>query len=230
MDFKKYLKELSIGLSVIIFYFVASISHTYGVYWLYDELNWPAELAHAYSIICQLLIIVSIIYVYRHELRDNLNHFRKNAESAFKNCAKYLFLSYGLVALSNTLVRMIADNNIAQNEEAIRALSGSFPLYSIIIVILFAPVIEELIFRFSIRKLFGNLTWVYIICSGLIFGLLHVFSGNDYIYLISYSIPGCIFAYAYVKEKNIIVPIILHAINNSVGIAVIAWFTFFGLL
>ena len=230
MEEKKYFKDLSIGLAVIIFYFIASVLPIFGEYWLAEALNWPKELTNIYLLICQLAMIISIIFIYRIELKDNLNHFKKNAEPAFKNCAKYLLASYVLVALSNSLIRIFVETDIAQNEAAIRNLSIAFPLYTIIITILFAPIIEELIFRFSLRKLFGTLDWVYIICSGLIFGLLHVLFGNDYIYLISYSIPGCIFAYAYVKEKNIIVPIILHAINNGVGIAIIAWFSFFGLL
>ena len=55
--------------------------------------------------------------------------------------------------------------------------------------------------------------------SGLLFGIAHnldVIGKTDMIYIIPYGIFGSIFAYTYVKTKNIYVPMTFHFIHNTI--------------
>ena len=51
---------------------------------------------------------------------------------------------------------------------------------------------------------------------------MHVVSSfesfSDLIYIITYSIPGFVFAYTLVKSENIFVPISLHMFHNTLTV------------
>jgi membrane protease YdiL (CAAX protease family) len=215
------------GLARIILYFLlARIAGGIGR-WVHYDLHVPIELANMVILLCQAIVIVIIYLAFKQEFKTDIDNFKKNRAGVFKPCVKYVLMTYLLVGIANTIVIGLTGVELADNEAQVRAMTVDFPLYSVLAIVFIAPVLEELIFRFSLRKLFFDSKWLYVICSGLIFGLLHVISTGDYVRLIPYCLPGWIFAYAYVKEKNIIVPIILHAINNGLGTALLAWIAFF---
>ena len=111
----------------------------------------------------------------------------------------------------------------------------------IVLVLLFCllvPIIEELVFRKALyglikdfilkirlkntdhsvtEKTRKHLAIAAIIISGLIFGLVHV--SGDYIYLLHYGGAGIILtASYYVSKENIYVPLIVHIIQNTIGV------------
>ena len=73
---------------------------------------------------------------------------------------------------------------------------------------------------------------IYILTSGLVFGSLHVIGSlknlYELVYIIPYSIPGFIFAYVYIKSKNIMVPITLHFIHNGILMSLQIFILLFG--
>ena len=94
----------------------------------------------------------------------------------------------------------------------------SLPENSIDIILFFvvggliAPITEELLFR---GILYGFLRqWGIILAIGgstFIFSLTHYFAGN---LQLTQVIGGLVFATAYEKEKNLIVPIVIHVLGN----------------
>ena len=93
-------------------------------------------------------------------------------------------------------------------------ISNIHPLVNFFIVVICAPIMEELLFRKMIidrTSSYGD--GVSVIFSGLLFGLFH---GNlvqfSYAFLI-----GAFFGYIYIKTKNIVYPIILHMAMNFLG-------------
>ena len=88
------------------------------------------------------------------------------------------------------------------------------PLTIILIMVVCAPIMEELMFR----KLLIDRTYKYgegmsIVFSGLVFGLFH---GNLNQFIYAFFI-GIFFGFIYVKTKNVIHTIILHMIINFIG-------------
>ena len=69
-------------------------------------------------------------------------------------------------------------------------------------------------------KIFNN-KYLYIILSGVIFGLFHIIgsfeSAYDFLFLVPYSIPGLIFAYILYDSKNIFNTIWLHFVHNGIS-------------
>lgn len=213
-------KESLIGIIVFISYFIQSylmdkILMLFGIN--YSLLDMFSKIL--YSLCYEAIFILIIIYIYRKELIPNFKKYIKNFKNYFKNYFKYWGMAFGMMLLSNILIVTLFPNSTATNQEIVNATFNQAPIYMIISAVIFAPILEELIFRFSIRKMF-NSDKLFIIVSGLIFGSLHVIGSfetfQDLLYIIPYSIPGFVFAYTLVKSKNIFVPISLHFFHNGI--------------
>lgn len=86
--------------------------------------------------------------------------------------------------------------------------------------VLWAPIVEELIFRGSLRRFIKN-EKLFMVISAVIFGLMHTMVEatliNVFVMAIPYMILGSFFAYVYVKTDNICNSILAHAFQNAVG-------------
>ncbi|UTR13443.1 CPBP family intramembrane metalloprotease [Salipaludibacillus sp. LMS25] len=100
----------------------------------------------------------------------------------------------------------------SENTQIIVDVANAVPLM-IIVVAVFVPIMEEIVFR---KVIFGYLYprfgfWLSAIASGLIFAVVHM----EFEHLLVYASMGIVFAYLYWKTKRIIVPILAHVGVNS---------------
>ncbi|WP_203334828.1 CPBP family intramembrane glutamic endopeptidase [Planococcus beigongshangi] len=84
---------------------------------------------------------------------------------------------------------------------------------AIFAVVLFGPIMEELVFR---RVIFGTLNqvtnfWIATAISALVFAVVHW----EFVHLLLYFTTGLILAFLYQKTKSIIAPIIAHMLLNG---------------
>lgn len=219
MDKKTRLKTILLGILGIIIYFGINNFATLP----FDLLNVdtdkiPSIFKICYNISIELVIIVLLITIFKNTLIDNLEDLRKNHKKYFTTYIKYWFIALGIMMFSNLIIMLFTSTDLSNNEQLIRQQFEQNPIYIFITAVLFAPIIEELVFRQSFRNIIKNDT-LFILVSGLVFGALHVITtletATDLLYLIPYSAPGIIFAYTLVKSKNIFVPIGLHFIHNG---------------
>lgn len=166
---------------------------------------------------CMMAFI--LFFIYRKSIREEAKYFFKN----FWDCFDIGIVSWtvGLVVMvaSNILISTLFDAGVAGNEQSVQSMIASLPWLMVINAGFLAPIVEELVFRKSYEHLIKNKV-IYIIISGLIFGLAHV-SGNinswvDYLFIIPYGALGSCFAFSYVKTKSILTPIMFHMIHNTV--------------
>ena len=83
----------------------------------------------------------------------------------------------------------------------------------IISMVIFAPLLEEMIFR---RVLFGGLYtktnfWIAAIISALVFAVVH----NELEHTLIYMAPALVFSFVYYKTKRLLAPIIGHLLMNG---------------
>ena len=83
----------------------------------------------------------------------------------------------------------------------------------IISMVLFAPFLEEIIFR---RVIFGGVYqktnfWIAAIVSALVFAAVH----NEFEHLLIYMMPAFVFSYLYYRTKRILTPMIAHLLMNG---------------
>ncbi len=220
LGFKKGKEEFLRGMSVFLFYLLAS-TYQYLPLELFqiDYTKWPAEALLSYSLIYELSMILIIIWSYFKEIKEQFLNFITHFKDYLKEYIKYWFIALGLMMVSNLIIKPFT-SDIAKNEEQVRVLIKALPIYTFIVSVIFAPLIEELIFRFSIRKISCYTKYFFIFLSGLVFGFMHVIGNatvwTDWLFLIPYSIPGWVFAYTLLKSDNIFVPISLHTIHNGI--------------
>jgi len=215
------LRNLFKGIGVLFLYFIIS-AFTYEFIELfginYDSLN--NIIKQIYLILYEITLTLIIVYIYRKDFIPNLKEFLKNIKKYLKKYIKYWFIMLGLMVISNYIITFFTTTNISQNQQSINETLTNSPIYATFLTILIAPILEELVFRLSFRKMFVHTNILFIFFSGLFFGMMHVLGGLesliDLLFIIPYSIPGFIFAYLYVKTKNIFVPISLHCLHNSV--------------
>ncbi len=97
-----------------------------------------------------------------------------------------------------------------------------------VFAVVFAPVVEELVFR---KGLFGIIQkraglWAAIIGNSFIFGLIHVVEDviedlSLWVNIFPYMAPGLVLSYVYYRSGKIIwIPIIIHMLYNAYGIIV----------
>lgn len=171
----------------------------------------------------ELFMLIIVFLILKDTIINDFKIYIKYLIKFIKGYIKYWFIALGLMMISNVII-LIFTKDIAQNEQSVRELIKVNPILSIFLASILAPLLEEFVFRLSLYKILSKRKWLFIILSGLIFGSMHVLptanTWTDYLFLLPYSIPGCVFAYTLYKSKNIFVPISLHFIHNTSAIII----------
>jgi len=209
-----------IGIGVFVSYFIFTWYQTLPLDILgIDYYDMKLNNKIIYLLITELLFVIFLFYVYRKRFITDFKDYIKNFKSYMLKYMEYWALAFGLMLISNFIIVTLFPNSVATNQVAVNEILVKAPYYMIISAVVFAPLIEETVFRLSIRNIFKN-DWIFIIISGLTFGALHVIGSFtkwiDLIYIIPYSIPGFVFAYTLIKSKNIFIPISLHLFHNGI--------------
>lgn len=156
------------------------------------------------------ILIVALTYLIYKKVR------KKDNDVSIKN-KLLMTLGFTLLAVGiNYLYGLFLDTTTNQN--LVNEMRMQAPILATFQVRLFAPVIEEIIWRgifmnlFFVKDTFVS-KFYQVFFSGLIFGFLHTYSFN--FELLIYSIIGWILASTYYFTKDLRCPILVHlALNN----------------
>ena len=213
------------GLCTFVMYFILSYMSTPLLKIFHISIDDMSLIAkQIYLISYNILIAAIFLFAYKNDIKNSWNDFKKNYKSYFNGNIKYWLFALAIMYASNFVIAMIkykltGNISTAENEQLIRETLGRAPVYTFIAAAFCAPIIEEMTFRMSLRKVFSN-DILFIIISSFIFGGLHVFTENmgvvDLLYLIPYCAPGVAFAVILVKTKNIFNTISLHLLHNTI--------------
>ena len=169
-------------------------------------------------IIIDIILMIIFYLIYFKDNNTELKRYSKNLTKFLLFGLKMWVIGAILMFTSNILINHFYPTSIATNEEAVQKLLKVSPIYTAFSACIFAPFVEEMIFRKALRKVFNN-SIIFIIISGLAFGFIHNISNigsHNMIYIIPYGLFGSIFAYTYVKTKSIFVPITFHLMHNTI--------------
>ena len=206
---------IAFGIFILVFFYAGVPFRMLGI----DIRTIPEVLLHIYSALLNVLMIVIIIMFFKDYLIKAFKDFKKNKDIYFKKYFKLWFLILLGNVIFNLIINNISGSSMSGNEEQVRNILTSNPIYMWISAVLIAPVLEEFVFRLSFRNMIKN-KWLFIILSGFTFGAFHLI-GNvdsliDLLYIIPYSIPGMIFAYILYDSKNIFNTVFLHMFHNGI--------------
>ena len=189
----------------------------------YESFNMTMKVL--YTFFCDVGYILILFILYKDKIVNDFRNYIKIFRDSFDVSFKYYFIGVTIMVISNLIITLFFSEANAGNEEAVRELIDQVPLYMIFSVSIYAPFVEELIFRHCIKDsimCYGDskLTkGIYIFISGSIFALLHILgqatSYLDYIFIVPYMSLGVAFAALYCKTNNIFSSISMHMLHNT---------------
>lgn len=162
------------------------------------------------------LMVIAAILLFFPELKRDVPLFFEN----FGVYCRFFFPKFGIFfviyyAVAFTLAVLIQDT--AANQSLL--LTVSLPLLAFSSLI-YAPIVEEIIYRGYLRRLIEN-DRIFILISALIFGIIHMLHPGQtlaqYLYVIEYAMLGGFLAWLYVKSDNICLSMLGHCCLNLVA-------------
>ncbi len=177
------------------------------IYYFVPEAN--AVLSLSASILLQVLSYYFAIYLFYWRTGNYINGARRPAVAL-----RYLVLLAVAIAAfaSKTLVPIV--EQLPQSEDAIAAFEelASVPFLAVLMIVVIAPVFEEIIFRDIIFKGLKNRynQPLAIVVSSLLFGAFHL----NYQQFVAATILGAVCALIYSITDSVRYTIIFHAMYN----------------
>ena len=187
----------------------------------------------AAQIVAALLFTVAAVAM----CRLCLQIYRKQADGYFQDwqsrfSGKKLLWAAGYIALmlaTNPFYEMLmaalgmessVDN--LRNQRMVMEMLQRAPLTMTAYIVLFAPVLEELLLRGIFFQSFGSIEnrgkrWLLLVLSAFVFGSLHSLPVH-YDFLLYFAM-GLVLGAAYLHTKDLKYPILIHMVNNALGLA-----------
>ena len=200
-------------LTVFFFMLFELVWYAFGIN--YNDLSPKSKILCMYAKYAVFIIIYIIRY--RRYLIDKWKDFKSNFVKYAKIAIKWWFIGFLAMTIINTILGTFIET-AGENEEAVQSFLKSEPYLMLIATSLFAPLIEEMMFRKSLQDCF-NKKILFIIFSGFLFGLMHVISSSnhlEYLFILSYGAFGSAFAKCLVDTDNIYTTILAHMFHNTV--------------
>ncbi len=222
---KDWFKKNSKFLIVILLYllyqsnFIISLISSLGIN-VYSIPRTPRIFLFAFT---DLIYIVILILMFKKEIVKGLKDLKENFLNRAILSLNCWVVGCVIMTVSSIIIGLILGQNVSQNESLVRESIEVAPLYMLFTCSIIAPIFEEMVFR---RSLYGlvKVKWLFIVLSGVLFGLLHVLGSYnsilDFLYIIPYGAMGSCFAYLLIKTKNITLPIIVHMLHNTILVLV----------
>lgn len=163
----------------------------------------------AVNFIADIIFLIAIVLAYKENLKRAFKNLKK--EYSLGKIIKTILLWFVIILVFNMVMGMLTDvlapnATLDDNSQAVQNLFQISTLYTIFKTMIFAIVAEELLFRESVHDVVSN-KWLFILVSSLIYTLANfAYTGFDdhflVISLLSYFLPALLFSYAYCKNHN----------------------------
>ena len=219
LDEKIEVKKLPFSMGLILLFILSNLFQLIPIY-LFDinvkDMSINMELY--LTIFNNFLLMLILLFIFKKKIIGDFKDFKDNFNRNIDIGFKYWFIGMLLMVGSNLVIMILTPNKVSNNEDAVRSLIEASPYLSLIVTAIFAPILEELVFRVGLRESFKS-KYIFCLASGLIFGLLHVIfsytSLIDFLYVIPYGSLGFVFAMMLYDTKNIYTSMAMHMAHNS---------------
>jgi len=174
-----------------------------------------------------LTLFVLFIILLRPYLKEQIINTKNNYHEFIKTTLLGLTFLFIIVFVGSFILNMFGVTGGSENQDVLDSLvtAAAFDKISLVLfTVVFAPFVEEIVFRRAVFGFFEKISVpLAITVSGLLFGFIHVLSG-DYAQLVIYGGLGLLLATVYYySKKNIFTVIAIHTLYNL--IVIISMFT-----
>ena len=169
-----------------------------------------------------LVLFIMIIFMYRKDLHISLVNIKDNFNKSIKNIL-ILFVSIIVTqVLVNTLSLIIlGDSDKIINSSALVKYLKDYPLLMTLMMVIYYPIIETIIFSKIFRDIIDN-KWMFIIISSLFFWITNIvsfgISFDAMIITLSCLTSTIVINNFYYKNNNIVIIFIVKMIYNLIFI------------
>ena len=181
-----------------------------------------------------ITIIMAFVFAcsYFKEIKKDFKKFFnkniiKNILYIIKMFIIFMLIKYVVSFISAFIMMALGfdiSNMTSINQSMIEEYVKAAPILMFITTAILAPIYEEILFRIGFKRNIKN-RFLFIIISGSLFGLLHIFPLDDGVSLllgitqsISYVTMGIVLSYIYIKNDNIFMSIGVHFLNNLISV------------
>lgn len=174
----------------------------------------PIKLQVYANFISYVLLVLITFLLFGKELLKELKQIQSGGKYVRAIIIGWIILWISSI-VSNLIVMSITQSEDSSvNQQVIEQCMSIYPILMGITTVLFAPLVEEVVFRYTIMKRFLNQPLIGIFLSSFLFGIIHVISAGDFIYAIPYVAMGIALGYTYYKNRNIWYSIGVHLFQN----------------
>ena len=162
-----------------------------------------------------LVVLVLSIMFWTKSLKRDLKSLKENLGTYLKHILINLGIMYLVMMVVNIVVIGLTGSITSANQEGLEAMPT---WYVVPLALIYAPIVEETIFRGLIHKGIKN-KYVFIIASAISFGLLHTITSevtllNICLKAMPYAVMGGFLARIYNKTENITTSMLSHFMIN----------------
>ncbi len=176
-------------------------------------------------ILYAFVLIVAVALAYPLLCKAYDHFMRKPVQILKDTLARFGWLYLSMILCNIILMILLPDSTTSNNQQEIMHSFMAAPILTTVITIVFAPIVEEIIFRgclyAKLREFFNYKTCLVI--SSLAFGFLHVYQSllnGDFLdcaFILTYAVMGMHFGILYEKHDSLLSCIILHCMNNTLA-------------
>lgn len=174
-------------------------------------------------------VILLLILYYPHLKKALIAYHQNFLKNTFR-IMKYYFMGQGLNILVSALLMVVFDiTTSSENQIAVEGMLNAAPVMMAIVTIVFAPIIEEIVFRgglyLGIRDKIGN--FKAMLFSSFLFGAIHIIpqfktsNPKELLLILPYSILGYYMVKSVKETDSLMGGIYFHFINNLIATLVV---------
>lgn len=173
------------------------------------------------NFIVHLLFLGIIVFIFKDELLENLKEFKTNTGTKITKIMLYFLVFIGIMLISNVILSLVGvDTSQTSSSKMISNVFNNVPfgtLFACFLTIIFYPIVEELMFRKSLRPAIENGV-LFVIVTSLLSWYFQVTllnpSINEFILAIQTLLNSIFAGIVYVKTNNIIYTISSRMLFN----------------
>lgn len=224
-------KILIIVIYIIMFFVVGEMLPN-----IFDEFVTTPEKAILFTVITNAVIyitlIISCVVLLKKEIVTDFKAIeQKDAVKVFLGCLAGVGLVYAGNLVGSILTAILGGKGDSANQAALETIIFSpYGAIMILFIVVIGPITEELVFRSSMHNILRSLkmpSWLILIISSILFGLIHVISAGDFVQVFPYIFMGATLGWLEIKNKNIFPSIFVHIFINGLSTAMIIFLDIF---
>jgi hypothetical protein len=177
------------------------------------------------DLVYSIVLLVLSVYLTKDFWIEMGRRFKQELLLNIKTIGITLPLMLGTSMVLNYVITTLTGLDGSQNQGELIKIFGDYPLLLVFQALIFAPIVEELMYRGLLFGMLQKRSQMFaILFSSFFFGMAHIypslFDGQymDLVFLPTYFMLGFWLNHAYIKSRSLYTPVLIHFVNNAIGV------------